>query len=56
VPDLLGSVSLTLNADGSTEAVQLYDPYGATRYSDGTTPTAYGFTGQRFDSMTGLMY
>jgi RHS repeat-associated protein len=56
VPDLLGSVSLTLYGDGSTEAMQLYAPYGATRYSDGTTPTAYGFTGQRFDSTTGLMY
>ena len=56
VPDLLGSVSLTLYADGSTESVQLYGPFGATRYSDGATPTVYGFTGQRTDSTTGLMY
>ena len=36
VPGSLGSVNLTLYADGSTESVQLYAPYGATRYSDGT--------------------
>jgi RHS repeat-associated protein len=56
LPDTLGSVSLTLSADGSTESVQLYTPYGGVRYSDGSTPTVYGFTGQRFDSLTGLMY
>ena len=56
VPGSLGSVNLALYADGSTQSVQLYAPYGATRYSDGTTPTVYGFTGQRFDSTTGLMY
>ena len=55
LPDTLGSVSLTLYADGSTKSVQVYAPYGATRYSDGSTPTAYGFTGQRADSATGLM-
>ena len=55
VPGSLGSVNLTLYADGSTESVQLYAPYGATRYSDGTTPTVYGFRGQRFDTTTGLM-
>ena len=56
VPGSLSSVNLTLYADGSTQSVQLYAPYGDTRYSDGTTPTVYGFTGQRFDSTTGLMY
>jgi RHS repeat-associated protein len=56
LPDTLGSVSLTLYADGSTESVQLYAPYGVVRYSNGSIPTAYGFTGQRFDSTTGLMY
>ena len=56
LPDTLGSVSLTLYADGSTKSVQVYAPYGLTRYSDGTTPTVYGFTGQRADAQTGLMY
>ena len=55
LPDTLGSVSVTLYADGSTESVQLYAPYDATRYSDGSTPTVYGFTGQRADAQTGLM-
>ena len=55
LPDTLGSVSVTLYADGSTESVQLYAPYGATRYSDGSTSTAYSFTGQRADAQTGLM-
>jgi RHS repeat-associated protein len=29
-------------------------PYGATRYSDGSTPTSYRFTGQREDATIGL--
>ena len=56
VPDLLGSATLALKSDGSVQAAQLYAPYGSSRYSDGTMPTAYNFTGQRFDSQTGLFY
>jgi RHS repeat-associated protein len=33
-----------------------YKTYGETRYTDGTTPTTYKFTGQRLDDSTGLYY
>lgn len=53
---MLGSASVALNANGSTEAVELYSPYGGTQYREGTMPTPYNFTGQRLDSLTGLLY
>jgi RHS repeat-associated protein len=56
VPDLLGSAVLALRSVGSVQAMQLYAPYGASRYSVGTMPTAYNFTGQRLDAVTGLLY
>jgi hypothetical protein len=30
-----------------------YKAWGETRYTDGTTPTAYKFTGQRLDDAVG---
>lgn len=33
-----------------------YYAYGGTRYTYGTTPTAYRFTGQRLDNSVGLYY
>jgi len=54
--DLLGSASVTLDGSGTPTASQLYAPYGGIRYSNGTMPTDYGFTGQRTDSATGLDY
>ena len=56
LPDFLGSSSVALNNDGSTQAVQLYAPYGSTRYTDQVMPTDYNFTGQRLDTQTGLLY
>jgi len=53
---LLGSASLTLAGDGTFQAVQLFDPYGSVRFADGTMPTSFNFTGQRFDDLTGLLY
>lgn len=38
------------------QAVQLFAPYGTVRYADQIMPTDYSFTGQRLDSMTGLLY
>jgi RHS repeat-associated protein len=38
------------------QASRLYAPYGSLRYSQGTMPTDYGFTGQRNDATTGLQY
>src|SRR6266699_6276003 len=54
--DVLGSSTIALDSTGSTQAVQLFAPYGAVRYSQGTMPTTYNFTGQRLDSQTGLLY
>src|SRR5258708_24954841 len=54
--DMLGSSTVALNSDGSGQAVQLFAPYGSVRYSGGTMPTTYNFTGQRLDSQTGLLY
>jgi len=53
--DHLGSTALTLR--GSTRVGELrYHPYGGTRYSWGTTPTSFRFTGQREDATIGLYF
>jgi RHS repeat-associated protein len=54
--DVLGSADVALDATGNAQAATLYGPYGGTRYSSGTMPTDYGFTGQHSDSTTGLDY
>jgi RHS repeat-associated protein len=54
--DGLGSANVTLNGSGTATASQLYAPYGGVRYSSGTMPTSYGFTGQRADTASGLDY
>src|SRR5260370_41362971 len=54
--DALGSSTVALDSTGATQAVQLFAPYGSARYSQGTIPTTYNFTGQRLDSQTGLLY
>ena len=54
--DGLGSADVALNSTGSATASALYAPYGSARYSNGTMPTDYGFTGQHSDSITGLDY
>jgi hypothetical protein len=54
--DALGSSTVALDSTGTTQAVQLFAPYGTVRYSQGTMPSTYNFTGQRLDSQTGLLY
>jgi RHS repeat-associated protein len=54
--DALGTPEVSLSVSGSAQASQLYAPYGSLRYSQGTMPTDYGFTGQRSDATTGLQY
>jgi hypothetical protein len=51
--DGLGSANLALDGSGNTQASGLYDPYGNARYSSGTMPGRYGYTGQRAGSATG---
>jgi hypothetical protein len=47
-----GSIAAALSASGTTTAAQLYAPYGTSRFSSGTMPTDYGYTGQRADAAT----
>jgi len=54
--DELNSTTIALDSTGATQAVQLFSPYGSVRYSQGSMPTTYNFTGQRLDSQTGLLY
>jgi RHS repeat-associated protein len=54
--DHLGSTSLSTDAGGQPQARVLYYPYGEERYTEGTLPTDYTYTGQRVvESLGGLM-
>lgn len=48
----LGTTSVVLNADGSFHSEARHYPYGEERWSSGSLPTDYRFTGQRLDSYT----
>ncbi len=52
--DGLGGAQVALDGSGKAQASVLYDPYGSVRYSSGTMPGNYGFTGRRADAATGL--
>ncbi len=57
--DHLGLQALTLTSAGvrlNTNTELRYYPYGVARYTAGTTPTSYNFTGQRKDSGSGLLF
>src|SRR5690606_1401141 len=54
--DHLGSTALTLNSSGSKVGELRYKAYGETRYTWGTTPTDYRFTGQRQTESLGLYH
>ncbi len=54
--DHLGSATLSTDGGGQVVARQFYHPYGTVRHRQGTFPTDIGFTGQRADESTGLMY
>ena len=41
---------------GIVTATQLYGPYGAVRYSNGSLPGTRGYTGQHADAVSGLDY
>ena len=48
--DDLGGTNVTANGTNGTELGRvLYKPWGETRFSTGTTPTSWRFTGQRED-------
>ena len=52
----LGSTSLTTGEGGGIVARQLYHPFGTVRWSAGTLPTDFGFTGQRDVPGIGLIF
>ncbi len=54
--DHLGSTAITTDSLGANPAEIRYMPWGTTRYTSGTTPTTYRFTGQRLESSFGLYY
>ena len=54
--DHLGSQAITTNSSGVKSAEVRYYPWGTTRYTSGTTPTTFKFTGQRYESGIGLYF
>ena len=54
--DHLGSTSLTTNSTGVVTSELRYSPWGETRYTSGTSPTNYRFTGQRQEASFGLYF
>ncbi len=54
--DHLGSLSEATTGSGGVSSRQRYFPYGRVRYSSGSPPTTYNFSGQRLDSAVGLLY
>ncbi len=45
--DHLGSMSLTIDSSGNVISEMRYKAWGETRYTSGTMPTTFGYTGQR---------
>ena len=54
--DHLGSTALTASSSGTKVAELRYHPWGRTRYTYGTTPTARRYTGQIEDAAIGLYF
>ncbi len=54
--DHLGSTATTANSCGTRTAEIRYYPWVTERYTSGTTPTTYRFTGQRLESLLGLYF
>jgi len=54
--DHLGSTTVAANPDGTLYSKQLYTPWGDFRYTTGTPPSKYRFTGQMLESAIGLYY
>ena len=54
--DHLGSTAITANSSGTRVAELMYKPWGENRFTFGTTPTTFRFTGQRQQNLLGLYY
>ena len=53
--DHLGGTSVTVTGTAETGELR-YHPFGATRYTSGTTPTSQRYTGQREEGALGLYF
>ncbi|MCA9938267.1 MAG: hypothetical protein KC418_06475, partial [Anaerolineales bacterium] len=54
--DALGSIRQVTNGQGKVTLSQDFDPFGAVMSSNGVAASAYGFTGEEQDPLTGLIY
>ena len=54
--DHLGSTALTTDSNGNRQAELRYHPYGKNRYTYGTTPTTFRYTGQRQQTNANELY
>jgi RHS repeat-associated protein len=54
--DHIGSTSITTNSSGVKSAELRYYPWGGQRWSSGTIPTSFRYTGQRLESSIGLYF
>jgi len=54
--DALGSVRQMTDQAGGITFARNYDPYGVVTYTDGTSQTEYGFTGEQYGDSTQLIY
>jgi RHS repeat-associated protein len=54
--DHLDSTSVATDTNGNPISKQTYLAFGAVRTSEGTSPTDFTFTGQRYDASSALMY
>ena len=55
-PDHLGSTNITANSSWTKVAEMRYKPWGETRYTSGTTPTDFHYTGHREETDLGFYY
>jgi RHS repeat-associated protein len=55
-PDHLGSTHAVTDAQGQLVSVTEYRPFGAVARATGPTRPAHGYTGQRADASTGLLF
>ncbi len=54
--DHLGSTAITTNSSGGFNSEIRYYPWGGVRYTSGSSPTTYQFTGQRIERDLGLYF
>jgi RHS repeat-associated protein len=54
--DHLGSTAITVSISGTKTAELRYYPWGTTRYTYGSSPTTFQFTGQRLETSLGLYF